>query len=105
MCSSDLDIPFAEIRRLREAGAEVWPGAWRADHIAVRSEERRVGKECVRTCRSRWTPYHKKKNRQRNCRAPSLRQTQQDQTKRTDETMQRNERDSLTTCSAHDKQK
>src|SRR3546814_14616784 len=22
-----------------------------------RSEERRVGKECVRTCRSRWTPY------------------------------------------------
>jgi predicted amidohydrolase len=29
------DIPFAEIRRLREAGAEVWPGAWRADHIAI----------------------------------------------------------------------
>src|SRR3546814_19771526 len=23
----------------------------------VRSEERRVGKECVRTCRSRWSPY------------------------------------------------
>src|SRR3546814_15797562 len=23
-----------------------------------RSEERRVGKECVRTCRSRWSPYH-----------------------------------------------
>src|SRR3546814_18007868 len=23
-----------------------------------RSEERRVGKECVSTCRSRWTPYH-----------------------------------------------
>src|SRR3546814_15286407 len=23
-----------------------------------RSEERRVGKECVRTCRSRWWPYH-----------------------------------------------
>src|SRR3546814_18605913 len=31
-----------------------------------RSEERRVGKECVSTCRSRWSPYHskKKKNRQ-----------------------------------------
>src|SRR3546814_15937129 len=29
-----------------------------------RSEERRVGKECVRTCRLRWSPYHyKKKNR------------------------------------------
>src|SRR3546814_13824846 len=25
-----------------------------------RSEERRVGKECVSTCRSRWTPYHEK---------------------------------------------
>ena len=23
-----------------------------------RSEERRVGKECVRLCRSRWSPYH-----------------------------------------------
>src|SRR3546814_4984006 len=30
-------------------------------HIAKvgwRSEERRVGKECVSTCRSRWSPYH-----------------------------------------------
>ena len=26
--------------------------------IYVRSEERRVGKECVSTCRSRWSPYH-----------------------------------------------
>src|SRR3546814_11941372 len=26
-----------------------------------RSEERRVGKECVSTCRSRWSPYNKKK--------------------------------------------
>src|SRR3546814_12417501 len=26
-----------------------------------RSEERRVGKECVSTCRSRWSPYHEKK--------------------------------------------
>src|SRR3546814_19202911 len=36
-----------------------------AFHVAVvgvddrsRSEERRVGKECVSTCRSRWSPYH-----------------------------------------------
>src|SRR3546814_4102194 len=28
-----------------------WEEAWR-------SEERRVGKECVSTCRSRWSPYH-----------------------------------------------
>src|SRR3546814_2577177 len=26
--------------------------------ISPRSEERRVGQECVRTCRSRWSPYH-----------------------------------------------
>src|SRR3546814_11555511 len=28
------------------------------DAILERSEERRVGKECVSTCRSRWSPYH-----------------------------------------------
>src|SRR3546814_4801012 len=26
--------------------------------LPMRSEERRVGKECVSTCRSRWSPYH-----------------------------------------------
>src|SRR3546814_10990824 len=30
--------------------------------LSPRSDERRVGKECVRTCRSRWSPYHSKKN-------------------------------------------
>src|SRR3546814_13192923 len=28
-----------------------------------RSEERRVGKECVGTCSSRWSPYHSKKKK------------------------------------------
>src|SRR3546814_17409741 len=28
--------------------------------IQVRSDERRVGKECVSTCRSQWSPYNKK---------------------------------------------
>src|SRR3546814_1585625 len=28
------------------------------DGCALRSEERRVGNECVSTCRSRWSPYH-----------------------------------------------
>src|SRR3546814_19056192 len=34
-------------------------GAWLGGVIAerLRSEERRVGKECVSTCRSRWSPY------------------------------------------------
>src|SRR3546814_20961458 len=27
-------------------------------YFGLRSEERRVGKECVSTCRSRWSPYH-----------------------------------------------
>src|SRR3546814_18054259 len=29
----------------------------------IRSEERRVGKECVSTVRSRWSPYHSKKKK------------------------------------------
>src|SRR3546814_19172744 len=41
----------------------------RLRQVVVRSEERRVGKECVSTCRSRWSPYHykKKKNKIQNC--------------------------------------
>src|SRR3546814_1330039 len=30
----------------------------RISRMIDRSEERRVGKECVSTCRSRWSPYH-----------------------------------------------
>src|SRR3546814_13167887 len=33
-----------------------------AAEVLFRSEERRVGKECVSTCRSRWSPYHYKNN-------------------------------------------
>ena len=29
-----------------------------AEENKMRSEERRVGKECLRLCRSRWSPYH-----------------------------------------------
>src|SRR3546814_12833675 len=36
--------------------------ALRPLHVA-RSEERRVGKECVRTCRYRWSPYQSKKTK------------------------------------------
>src|SRR3546814_20596771 len=39
----------------RAAGAVPLPAT-------ARSEERRVGKECVSTCRSRWSPYHSNKN-------------------------------------------
>src|SRR3546814_7867787 len=34
------------------------PGLDRDMAASWRSEERRVGKECVSTCRSRWSPYH-----------------------------------------------
>src|SRR3546814_13908365 len=36
------------------------------DSMAPRSEEHRVGKECVSTCRSRWSPYHQKKKNKKN---------------------------------------
>src|SRR3546814_12835745 len=36
---------------------------WYFFRRSSRSEERRVGKECVSTCRSRWSPYHSQKKR------------------------------------------
>src|SRR3546814_8881428 len=36
----------------------VGSAATEACSYTKRSEERRVGKECVSTCRSRWSPYH-----------------------------------------------
>src|SRR3546814_20232747 len=35
-------------------------------YMGSRSEERRVGKECVSTCRSRWSPYPEKKENTNN---------------------------------------
>src|SRR3546814_10258310 len=42
-----------EVARLQRLAFEVSIG-----QSLGRSEERRVGKECVSTCRSRWSPYH-----------------------------------------------
>src|SRR3546814_1315214 len=63
VCSSDLPVPeyqlpvvlpedvaFSGVQSPIKADPE-----WRK---TTRSEERRVGKECVSTCRSRWSPYH-----------------------------------------------
>ena len=33
-------------------------GKHKENKSVQRSEERRVGKECLRLCRSRWSPYH-----------------------------------------------
>src|SRR3546814_15129158 len=38
-------------------------GAYRRRQDHDRSEERRVGKECVSTCRTRWSTYHYKKKK------------------------------------------
>src|SRR3546814_5640894 len=44
-------------RRSAEIG-EILGSRGDAETRRGRSEERRVGKECVSTCRSRWSPYH-----------------------------------------------
>src|SRR3546814_16907079 len=55
-------IGFSDLARL-ERGGKAAVRAWisRQQQAAARSEARRVGTECVSTCRSRWTPYHSKK--------------------------------------------
>src|SRR3546814_10434490 len=62
VCSSDLAaMPggarrrFQEIRMIRSIDPSTGRELARFD--IQRSEERRVGKECVSTCRSRWSPY------------------------------------------------
>src|SRR3546814_1679835 len=68
VCSSDLGrqagrdrIRWAALLAGHGGGGGRGP-ARLGDHGAQdrprRSEERRVGKECVSTCRSRWSPYH-----------------------------------------------
>src|SRR3546814_1017900 len=68
VCSSDLRHGQEHIRVMRGVGLRTPPGnapedaADRPGAVIIvkvaRSEERRVGKECVSTCRSRWSPYH-----------------------------------------------
>src|SRR3546814_6661365 len=51
--------PFrAALRGVREVGFTVLAMSISLVAVFIRSEERRVGKECVSTCRSRWSPYH-----------------------------------------------
>src|SRR3546814_11845775 len=53
----DVDIvDFGMIDNVQSA-YELVPRLKAADLDLIRSEERRVGKECVSTCRSRWSPY------------------------------------------------
>src|SRR3546814_8757764 len=74
VCSSDLirhpdpkefrkfqrrcEAPFALICTHGEAELGITGSDWANKRLNERSEERRVGKECVSTCRSRWSTYH-----------------------------------------------
>src|SRR3546814_3994459 len=62
VCSSDLGSVFVAgslVKWLRDQMGWIDRAAdTEAIARATRSEERRVGKECVSTCRSRWSPYH-----------------------------------------------
>src|SRR3546814_1224336 len=61
VCSSDLVACFRQQRaRLGDIvnAVERQKGGVRGRQMRVRSEERRVGKEGVSTCRSRWSPEH-----------------------------------------------
>src|SRR3546814_11938601 len=52
---------FASPKPLTNSAAITWidmPDVQMTKNMKERSEERRVGKECVSTCRSRWSPYH-----------------------------------------------
>src|SRR3546814_1435904 len=54
--------PYAVLLVLTSAQGLTCSTKLRRRHVlracTTRSEERRVGKECVSTCRSRWSPYH-----------------------------------------------
>src|SRR3546814_9947763 len=64
VCSSDLRAPelcaagLGLMRALVTDGPRRLACVDRASPRTRRSEERRVGKECVSQCRSRWSPYH-----------------------------------------------
>src|SRR3546814_8164599 len=74
VCSSDLPVEKATILEAAEAKVKdvdteynqgLTTGGERKNRVIDiwsrandRSEERRVGKECVSTCRYRWSPYH-----------------------------------------------
>src|SRR3546814_5735816 len=65
VCSSDLALhfwlpavePMPRLARITYNASAIFGGTVIVLQMA-RSEERRVGKECVSTCRSRWSPYH-----------------------------------------------
>src|SRR3546814_4683139 len=58
VCSSDLPTLICSGKRPSRIPPFLPRMVCRYPSCPSRSEERRVGKECVSTCRSRWSPYH-----------------------------------------------
>src|SRR3546814_21116660 len=54
--ASELIRTYGSLEAVLAAAPEIKKPKLRENLIAHRSEERRVGKECVSTCRSRWSP-------------------------------------------------
>ena len=53
----DVFVHYAEIKD--DGSTNKFKMLYEGDRVEyTRSEERRVGKECSRQCRSRWSPYH-----------------------------------------------
>src|SRR3546814_15880000 len=64
VCILDRPRHVELIGRVRSAGARIMLiSDGDVSGVIARSDERRVGKECGRTCSSRWSPYHEKKKR------------------------------------------
>jgi tRNA nucleotidyltransferase (CCA-adding enzyme) len=57
-CGGARDLADRVLRHVGPAFEEDPVRILRLARFAARSEERRVGKECRRLCRSRWSPYH-----------------------------------------------
>src|SRR3546814_16286728 len=66
MPNFNVRLPGLPMTVVQADGQNVRPVETAEFPIAVRSEARRVGKECVRTCRFRVSPYTYKKNNTRN---------------------------------------
>src|SRR3546814_10629700 len=56
--SERADTAVAGTQPITQFVGQSTDGCARSATLEHRSEERRVGKECVSTCRSRWPPYH-----------------------------------------------
>src|SRR3546814_12897451 len=63
---SELDLTHCGAQPARQCHAPVRAGSLLAGLVGspLRSEERRVGKECDSKCSSRWSPHYKKKKKQ-----------------------------------------